>query len=361
MQIYLVGGAVRDMILGLTPHDKDYVVVGATPQEMLSLGYKQVGKDFPVFLHPKTKEEYALARREIAIGKGHKDFTFEFTTDISLEDDLIRRDFTCNALAYDEKTQQIIDPFGGVADIKNRLLRHISPHFAEDPLRVLRACRFAAQLDFSIAPETITLCQKISSTGTLSTLSAERIWQEISKALVTPRFEIFIKALADCDAFSRLLPELKSIPQALISTTQSSPLVKWATLLQPLSSYERQSIHHRLKTPNSYADFAHLCADNLQSFIHLSPNDCLSLFELTCTASAQFKNPALLNDFLSFCRLFCSQPDYARNAQLCLSTFELLKDVKASATPNFASLSGAELGRAYRTYRIKLLEDYFKS
>lgn len=361
MQIYLVGGAVRDFVLGLPPHDKDYVVVGSTPQEMLSLGFVQVGKDFPVFLHPQTKEEYALARREIAIGKGHKDFAFEFAPDITLEDDLIRRDFTCNAMAYDEKTQQIIDPFDGMTDIKNRLLRHISPHFAEDPLRVLRACRFAAQLDFSIAPKTLQLCQKISASGALATLSAERIWQEISKALNTPRFEVFISSLADCGALTCLMPEIKSIPQVLSSAHQNSPHIKWAALLYPLSSVERQNIHHRLKTPNVYADFAHLCAANLQSFIRLSSTDCTSLFELTCAASSQFKNLDTLKDFLSFCGLFCPQPDYARNAQLCLSAFELLKDVKAPLMPEFTSLSGAELGQAYRAYRIKLLQDYFKS
>lgn len=361
MQIYLVGGAVRDNILGVLPQDKDYVVIGATVQEMLNLGYRQIGSGFPVFLHPQTKDEYALARKEIKTGAKHTDFKFVFTPDISLEEDLIRRDFTCNALAYDEKKQKIIDLFGGIADIKKRILRHISPHFVEDPLRVLRACRFAAQLDFTIAPETIALCREISSSGALNTLSAERLWQEIAKALASPRFEVFVSALQDCEALTYLMPEIKSVSAVLKSVSICSPSVKWAILLQEMSSAERLKLCQRLKTPKAYLNFAQLCASNLSAFQQLSSDSCVTLFDLVYTTSKQFKQLSLLQDFLSFCRCFCSSFEYQKHAKLCLETFNLLKDVKATALPNLTALTNSEIGLAYRNYRINLLQNYFKS
>ena len=157
MRIYQVGGAVRDKLLHIECNDKDFVVFGATEQEMLDNGYKKVGKSFPVFIHPKTKEEYALARKEIPIGSTHTDFKFIFSPDISIEEDAIRRDFTCNAIYLDTKTNEIIDLHNGKEDIKNKILRHVSEHFTEDPLRVLRMCRFSAQLDFDVAEETMQL------------------------------------------------------------------------------------------------------------------------------------------------------------------------------------------------------------
>ena len=177
MQIYQVGGAVRDKLLNRPCQDKDFVVIGATEAEMLEQGFKKVGKSFPVFLHPETGEEYALARKEIKTGRGHKDFKFVFTPDISLKEDSCRRDFTCNAIYEDTETGEIIDYHNGCEDIKNRILRHISKHFAEDPLRVLRMCRFAAELGFSVAPETMALCQKMVQKGAIRHLSRDRIWQ----------------------------------------------------------------------------------------------------------------------------------------------------------------------------------------
>ena len=182
MQKYLVGGAVRDRLLSLPVHEQDWVVVGSTPQEMLSLGYRQVGKDFPVFLHPQSAEEYALARTERKSGKGHQGFQVFSTPDISLEEDLLRRDLTINAIAEDEHGN-LTDPYGGLDDIKNRILRHISPAFSEDPLRVLRVARFAARfwhLGFTIDANTLALMSSISHSGELERLSKERVWRAVS-------------------------------------------------------------------------------------------------------------------------------------------------------------------------------------
>ena len=211
MQVYRVGGAVRDKILNNISHDNDYVVVGASVDEMLSQGFIKVGKSFPVFLHPLTKEEYALARKEIKIGKTHKDFKFKFTPDITLEEDSFRRDFTCNAIYENVNTGEIIDYHNGINDIKNKTLRHISKHFIEDPLRVLRACRFSATLDFDIAPETLDLCQKMVEDGALSHLSKTRIFQELEKALSSPYFYRFIENAKKIGLLKELFPEVESL------------------------------------------------------------------------------------------------------------------------------------------------------
>lgn len=187
MRIYLVGGAVRDYVLGLdNVKDRDWVVVGATPEEMLAKGYQQVGKDFPVFLHPQTNEEYALARIERKVAPGHQGFVCYSEPNVTLEQDLLRRDLTINAMAMDAR-QDIIDPYNGMADCKAKILRHVSEAFMEDPLRCLRLARFAAQLPgFKVAHETFTMCQKMVTNGELKSLSKPRIWQEWSKALICP-------------------------------------------------------------------------------------------------------------------------------------------------------------------------------
>ena len=209
MQIYKVGGAVRDKILGIKSHDNDYVVVGSTPKQMQELGFKSVGKSFPVFLHPKTKEEYALARIEKKTGDKHTDFEFVFSADITLKQDLQRRDLTCNAIAYDEKTGKYIDYFGGIEDIQNKILRHIDgAHFIEDPLRVLRVCRFAAQLDFDVCDETLALCKKMVEQGALKHLSTERILEELKKALQTPKSSKFFILAHQIGALKEIMPEL---------------------------------------------------------------------------------------------------------------------------------------------------------
>ena len=213
MKVYLVGGAVRDQLLGLPVKDRDWIVVGATPATLLSLGYQQVGKDFPVFLNPKTKEEYALARTERKAGAGYTGFICDFSPTITLEQDLIRRDLTINAMAQSEDGE-IIDPYGGKQDLENRILRHISPAFSEDPLRVLRVARFAARyhsLGFKIASETLALMAELAQSGELQHLTAERVWLETEKALNEKNPEIYFETLHKTGALRVLFPEIDAL------------------------------------------------------------------------------------------------------------------------------------------------------
>ena len=208
MQIYVVGGAVRDQLLGLPVKDHDHVVVGATPEDMLALGYRPVGKDFPVFLHPKTQEEYALARTERKTAPGYKGFVFHTSADVTLEQDLVRRDLTINAIAR-APDGTLTDPFDGQADIARRVFRHVSDAFAEDPVRILRVARFAARYpEFTVAPETNALMRSMAEHGEVDALVAERVWQELAKGLMEQRPSRMLAVLRDCGALARLLPEL---------------------------------------------------------------------------------------------------------------------------------------------------------
>jgi tRNA nucleotidyltransferase (CCA-adding enzyme) len=208
LSVYTVGGAVRDALLGIAVKDHDYVVVGSTVEEMLSLGYKPVGKDFPVFLHPKTHDEYALARTERKTGKGYKGFAVHASTDVTLEEDLARRDFTMNAIAKSSEGQ-LVDPHQGQLDIQNKTIRHVSEAFVEDPVRILRAARFSARFaDFTIAPETILLMQKMVADGEVDALVSERVWQELSKGLMEMQPSRMFDVLRSCGALERILPEL---------------------------------------------------------------------------------------------------------------------------------------------------------
>jgi len=210
MKTYLVGGAVRDELLGYPHKEKDWVVVGATPEQMLSAGYQQVGRDFPVFLHPQTREEYALARTERKTSPGYKGFAIHATPDVTLEDDLQRRDLTINAIAKDE-SGDIIDPFNGISDIQNRILRHVSPAFSEDPVRILRVARFAARyqhLGFSVAAETMDLMKGMVDNGEVDALVPERVWQEMEKALAERAPECFVEVMRECGALEHILPEI---------------------------------------------------------------------------------------------------------------------------------------------------------
>ena len=213
MKIYRVGGAVRDELLGLPHKDSDWVVVGATVGDMLQQGYTQVGRDFPVFLHPKSKEEYALARTERKSGSGYTGFVVNASPEVTLEEDLLRRDLTINAIAQ-TTDGELIDPYGGQRDIAAGVLRHVSPAFAEDPLRVLRVARFAARfahLGFTVADETLVLMRSLVDAGELQHLTPERVWQEIHNALTSRSPQVFIKVLRDCDALPILLPELDAL------------------------------------------------------------------------------------------------------------------------------------------------------
>ncbi|HNO76131.1 multifunctional CCA addition/repair protein [Nitrosomonas mobilis] len=216
MRTYLVGGSVRDELLGLPVQDHDYVVVGATPAQLEQMGYRPVGKDFPVFLHPETHEQYALARTERKISRGYKGFEIYATPGVTLQEDLARRDLTINALAKDEHGE-IIDPFGGIADLQAGILRHIGPAFVEDPVRVLRVARFAARLGFQVAPETLALMKQMVHDGEVDALVAERVWQEMARGLMESHPSRMFYVLHECGALARIMPEvdvLFGVPQS---------------------------------------------------------------------------------------------------------------------------------------------------
>ena len=324
MKIYLVGGAVRDGLLRLPVKDKDWVVVGATPQEMLDAGYQQVGKDFPVFLHPKSREEYALARTERKSGQGYTGFTCYAAPDVTLEQDLLRRDLTINAIAQDERGE-FIDPYHGRADIEKRLLRHVSPAFNEDPLRVLRVARFAARyahLNFQIAPETQALMSAMAANGELEHLTPERVWKETENALTSRNPQVYFDVLRKCGALKVLFPEIDALfgvpapekwhPEidtgihvlmTLSIAAQLSPEVdvRFATLchdlgkgLTPKEFWPRHHGHgpagvklverlcQRMRVPNEIRDLAKLVAeyhDLIHTIAILQPKTIIKLFD----------------------------------------------------------------------------------
>lgn len=210
MKIYQVGGAVRDRLLHRPVVDRDWVVVGASPETLLELGYRQVGRDFPVFLHPKTGEEYALARRERKSGPGYRGFDVDTDSEVTLEEDLARRDLTINAMALDEG-DGVIDPFGGQRDLEQGVLRHVSPAFVEDPVRLLRIARFAARLGFTVAPETLALMKAMVASGEVRALVAERVWTELARALGEAEPVRFFRVLRDCGALAEIFPEIERL------------------------------------------------------------------------------------------------------------------------------------------------------
>lgn len=211
-RVYLVGGCVRDLLLGRPPKDFDYLVTGSTPREMTSLGFKMVGAGFPVFLHPKNGDEYALARKEAKNGNGHCGFSFDFSPDVTLEEDLRRRDLTINAMALDEKTGEVFDFYGGLSDLNEKILRHVSPAFRDDPLRVLRVARFSSQFDgFMVSPSTASLMRSLAESGELSHLSGERIAREMSLALATKKPSVFFDCLKEVYALDKIFPEVANL------------------------------------------------------------------------------------------------------------------------------------------------------
>jgi len=207
---YCVGGAVRDRLLGLAVKDRDWVVVGSTPEEMVSQGYQPVGKDFPVFLHPRTHEEYALARTERKVARGYQGFSVYAAPDVTLEQDLMRRDFTVNAIAEDAEGK-LIDPYNGLADLRAGILRHVSSAFSEDPVRILRAARFAARFGFTIAPETLELMRDMVDNGEVDALVAERVWQELARGLMENKPSRFFETLRSCGALAKIMPEIEAL------------------------------------------------------------------------------------------------------------------------------------------------------
>jgi tRNA nucleotidyltransferase (CCA-adding enzyme) len=313
MQVYLVGGAVRDALLNRKVVERDYVVVGATPEKMLSQGFTQVGKDFPVFLHPKTQEEYALARTERKSGKGYTGFVCDASSSVTLEEDLLRRDLTVNAIAQDNYGK-LIDPYGGKKDLENRVLRHVSEAFSEDPLRVFRVARFAtryAYLGFTIATETMALMQSMAESGELSTLSAERVWQETKRSLLEKTPHVFFTVLNQAHGLNDWFTELESnLDTALASlktavglekaenesfvkdTSSETPLpdssnsettrliTRFTALLSHLGEEDAKQLCSRLKVQNQVSEIV-ILACKFKDFLltmQNSPADLLALF-----------------------------------------------------------------------------------
>jgi tRNA nucleotidyltransferase (CCA-adding enzyme) len=298
VEIYAVGGAVRDELLGLPVADRDHVVVGSTPEEMVRLGYKPVGKDFPVFLHPRTHEEHALARTERKVARGYKGFQIYAAPDVTLEQDLARRDLTINAMARDE-AGRLIDPFGGAADLERGLLRHVSPAFVEDPVRILRVARFAARFGFSVAPETMALMRSMVANGEADALVPERVWQEFSRGLMEGDAALMFPVLAEAGLLEKLLPELKlefengraanDAARVLVRALECAGAERlglaprFAVVASRTDSTEAtRAVSERLKAPSDCRDLALLArrhGESIRRAPALSAPDLLALIE----------------------------------------------------------------------------------
>ncbi|MBA1201702.1 multifunctional CCA addition/repair protein [Pseudomonas capeferrum] len=403
MQIYKVGGAVRDRLLGIPVSDIDWLVVGATVEQMQALGYRPVGADFPVFIHPRTGEEYALARTERKSGRGYGGFTFHASPEVTLEEDLIRRDLTINAMAEDEHGN-LCDPYHGRHDLEQRLLRHVSPAFAEDPLRVLRVARFAARyapLGFHIAPETLELMRQIAQSGELQALTAERSWKEIERALMEDQPQVFIQVLRECAALKELMPEVDALFDASQSAIPDQRLdrglhtlavlaeaarhrlplhVRWACLLQDLGESPEQqrkwprplvsercdlasikAVNQRFKAPRECQELA-LLVGEFHSHCHLALElDASALLELLQRFDI-YRRPQRFEDFIAACemdarcRLALEHDTYPQAAYL-RGAAAAAKAVQAQSLVA-AGLTGQALGEAIKSERLKALELY---
>lgn len=418
-KIYKIGGCVRDKLLGKEPHDIDYVVVGATIAEMLEKGFKQVGAEFPVFLHPETNDEYALARKEVSTGDKYTDFKFIFTPDITLREDLERRDFTINALAEDNITGEIIDYFNGINDLKNKVIRHInSEHFIEDPLRVLRGLRFACQLDFMIAEDTLRLMADMTQKGMLNALTEERVWKEIEKALTTPRFDLFLHYLDVIGALEVILPEvaaLKDIPEnteyhpegnayahtilTLKEVGQYSlsgkdlALVNFALMChdlgKALTPKEELPAHHghdfnglklinrlckRLKVPNDFRDFAKNFCNYHMQFYNFLDRRTVTQYDLIETLT-KFKDNHVMN-LIQKCHA-CDKLGRGgfikpERVELMLRVFNRmnliytilkdigLKDLPTDVQERLSHYKGEKFGKIYRDAKISYLKHHLE-
>ncbi len=405
MQVYKVGGAVRDTLLGLDVADVDHVVTGEDEQSMLASGFEKVGRDFPVFLHPKTREEYALARTERKKGHGYTGFECFFSKDVTLEEDLKRRDLTVNAMAEDEEGY-IIDPYGGREDLEKRVLRHVSSAFTEDPLRVLRVARFAAKLyhlGFKIAPETLSLMRDMAESGELLALTPERVWNELYKALLTRNPEIFIEVLRDCGALKSVLPEVDALygvpgpkrwhPEidsgvhtcltlARVSCESEDPMVRFAMLchdlgkgLTPVSVWPHHPLHHelgvkplrtlcrRIKVPVHYERFAYKVVRYHSAMHHVYRGGAEGIVSLLDSLDA-WRQGDLIKPWVLCCkcdflgRLGFSNRPFPR-ADYFLGAFALCRSVKAESFVEQGA-RGKEIGQMMHQKRVELVSEYLK-
>jgi tRNA nucleotidyltransferase (CCA-adding enzyme) len=397
---YLVGGAVRDRLLGIEPRERDWVVVGSTPEAMRRDGYRQVGASFPVFLHPDTSEEYALARTEKKQGHGYHGFAVDFHPGVTLEQDLERRDLTINAMAEDENGR-LIDPFGGQADLEARLLRHVSPAFSEDPLRVLRVARFAARFSnrgFRVHPETLELMSSITDSGELEHLVAERCWAEIRSALAAPTPSAFLAVLRDCGALEVLLPEvdvLFGVPQPVkyhpeidtglhvqlsmdVAAAEGWPAqVVFAVLLHDLgkgitprdqwpSHYGHEAaglplvraVCERLKVPTAWRELAErVCELHLRChrLLVMKPAKVLSLIE----QADLLRRPERLQPFVQACEAdYRGRTGWAQRAYPQATRLESALEAALGVTAgglDLAGLDGPEIGRRLRQARVEAI------
>jgi len=401
MDTYLVGGAVRDALLGLPIREKDWVVVGATPEELEQQGFRQVGKDFPVFLHPQSQEEYALARTERKTAPGYRGFVTHFSPEVTLQEDLLRRDLTINAMAQ-SSNGALVDPYGGAQDLTNRILRHVSPAFAEDPVRILRLARFAARfahLGFAAAPDTMTLMREMTAAGEVNALVAERVWVETAKALAEPNPEVYFQVLRECGALKVIFPELDrlfGVPQperwhpeidtgihiglVLQAATKLSgePRVRFAALMHdlgkgttPRSEWPKHHGHEargvklveglcaRLRVPNDYRDLAVIVArehGNVHRGLELRPDTLLGLLE-RCDA---LRRPDRFQEALLACTADARGRTGFENADYPQATFltRALESVRAVSLigEERAGLDGAAIGRLLGERRLYALE-----
>lgn len=405
MKTYLVGGAVRDGLLNLEVKDRDYVVVGSDVQEMKDLGYKQVGKDFPVFLHPETHEEYALARTERKSGHGYTQFVCDFGKEVTLEQDLMRRDLTINAIAQDENGNYI-DPCNGLKDIEKRILRHVSPAFVEDPLRVLRVARFAAQffcMGFAIADETMELLMEMSKGDELLYLTPERVWIELHKALCSNNPEIFIELLHYVGALEKVLPwveRLYGVPApakwhpeidtglhtvmtlARVSQETRDPVTRFAMLchdlgkaLTPKEHWPHHKDHNllgvkplddlswKLHIPNEYYEMAKMVILYHNDIHHLYRHGAEGVVDLLEKLDG-FRRPERVKVFINCCKCdFLGRKGFENRpfprAEYLTAIFALCLGVKAKEFVD-QGLSGPQIKDAIRAKRIRLTEDFMK-
>lgn len=403
MKIYQVGGAVRDKLLGHPNKDKDWVVVGATPEMLLELGYTQVGRDFPVFLHPTTREEYALARTERKMGQGYTGFSVSATPDVTLEADLQRRDLTINAMAEDSD-EQLIDPFNGLADLRAGILRHVSPAFVEDPVRILRVARFAARFDFSVAEETLALMSEMVQNGEVDALVAERVWQETVRALGEPQPQKFFEILRHCGALARIFPEIDrlfGVPQTtkhhpeidtglhvMLCLQQARKLtndtqVLFAVLTHDLGKgttppeewphhkdHERRSVKlleglcQRYRVPSQYRSLAVIVAfyhTNCHRIAELTPETMLH----TLQKIDAFRRPQRFEQFLLAAEAdsrgrkdFAEQP-YLQAEQF-RRAFEAIRQINVNAMLA-EGFRGDEIGTELQRQRVQILTQFVKS
>jgi tRNA nucleotidyltransferase (CCA-adding enzyme) len=352
VKAYVVGGAVRDELLGLALQDKDYVVVGATPQEMERLGYRPVGRDFPVFLHPQTHEEYALARTERKSGRGYKGFTVHAAPDVTLEEDLRRRDLTINAMARDPETGTLIDPFHGKEDLKKGILRHVSEAFAEDPVRILRVARFAARFGFRVADETTALMRRMVQAGEADHLVAERVWQEFSRGLAEPHPERMFEVLESCGLADKLLDGVKPVlPVLSLTARANAPVpVRFAVIAWPHREREVEAVCERLKAPNEVRELALLACHNRVALRAAPQATALALLEILKRADA-FRRPERFAELLEVARLATPNLDTTRVRR----ALDAAARVDAGAIAASAS-SPAEIPRLIDEARVRAIE-----